>query len=66
MRNTREELIQNIKDCGQSLIDNAENIVADCRVLTGLSITCFVDKRDYAPYISVNTDFIPEKFLERC
>ena len=23
---TREDIIQNIKDCGQSLIDNAENI----------------------------------------
>jgi hypothetical protein len=66
MINTREELIQNIKDCGQSLIDNAEKIVADCKFLTGLSITCFVDERDYAPYISVNTDFIPEKFVERC
>lgn len=23
---TKQEIIQNIKDCGQSLIDNAENI----------------------------------------
>lgn len=27
--NWREEIIQNIKDCGQALIDNAENIVSN-------------------------------------
>ena len=27
MIHTKQEIIQNIKDCGQSLIDNAENIV---------------------------------------
>ena len=26
---TREDIIQNIKDCGQSLIDNAEKIVGE-------------------------------------
>lgn len=63
--NYREEIIQNIKDCGQSLIDNAEKIVSDCNFLTDVTITCYVSERGHQPYISVSTDFIPEKFIER-
>lgn len=66
MNTVREEIIQNIKDCGQSLIDNAEQIVGDYKFLTDLSIVCNVSEKDNAPYISVYTDFIPEKFVERC
>ena len=65
MINTREEIIQNIKDCGQSLIDNAENIVNECKYLSGLRITCYVDKHENAPYINIDTDIVPEKFIER-
>jgi hypothetical protein len=65
MRNTREEIIQNIKDCGQSLIDNAEKIVNDYKYLKDLTITCYVNEHDEAPYISIDSDFIPEKYLER-
>lgn len=65
MSDLREEVIQNIKDCGQSLIDNAEKIVCDYKFMTNLTITCYVNERDHAPYISINTDFIPEKFIER-
>lgn len=61
----REEIIQNIKYCGQSLIDNAEKMVGDYKFLTDLTITCYVNKRDNAPYINISTDFIPEKFIER-
>ena len=34
--NYKETIIQNIKDCGQSLIDNAENIVGDYKYARGL------------------------------
>lgn len=63
--NWKEEIIQNIKDCGQSLIDNAENIVVDYKYVRGFTITCYVDKRDEVPYISVDTSFYPEKIIER-
>ena len=63
--NRKEEIIQNIKDCGQSLIDNAENIVSEYKYARGFTITCYVDKRDEAPYISVDVDFYPEKLIER-
>lgn len=61
----KEEIIQNIKDCGQSLIDNAENIVSDYKYARGFTITCYVDERNEAPYISVDTTFYPEKLIER-
>lgn len=61
----KETLIRNIKDCGQSLIDNAEKMVVDYKYRCGLTITCYVDEEDRAPYISVDTPIIPENFVER-
>ena len=63
----REDVIQNIKDCGQSLIDNAEKIVSDYKHTNdSLIITCYVNEEGRVPYINVNIDFVPEKFIERC
>ena len=61
----RETIIQNIKDCGQSLIDNAEKILNDYEYRQGLVITCYVDKFDEAPYISIQEEFIPENVVKR-
>lgn len=63
--NWKDKTIQNIKDCGQSLIDNAEKIVNNYNFTRGVTITCYVDEINEAPYISVNSDFYPEKFIER-
>lgn len=60
-----ETLIQNIKDCGQSLIDNAEKIVAAFKYRTGIYITCHVDEVERAPYISVEVEFVPENIIKR-
>lgn len=63
---TNEEVVQNIKDCGQSLIDNAEKIAIDYKYrLHGMTITCHVNEFDREPYIEVNTEFIPEDFVKR-
>lgn len=64
-KNWKEEVIQNIKDCGQSLIDNAENIVSDYKYVREFIITCYVCEKDESPYISVDTSFYPEKTVER-
>lgn len=65
-RTTKEEdVIQNIKDCGLALVANAEKIANNYKYRCGLTITCYVDSTEEAPYISVNTDFIPEDFIER-
>lgn len=60
-----ETTVQNIKDCGQSLIDNAENIADRYKYLQSLTITCYVSDPREAPYISISTDFYPEGFIER-
>lgn len=65
MDSFREEIIQNIKYCGQSLIDNAEKIVGDYKFMTDLTITCYVNEKGNAPYINVSTEFLPENLIER-
>ena len=62
---TREEIIQNIKYVGQSIIDNAEKIATDYKYQTDLTIMCNVIDRDKPPCISICTEFIPEQFIER-
>ena len=62
----REDIIQNIKDCGQSIIDNAEKIATEYKYrLPGMVITCYVNEEDCAPYIEVSTRFLPENHVER-
>ena len=60
-----EKIIQNIKDIGQSLIDNAEKIANDFKFHTDLTITCYPCEADQYPRIIVETEFIPEKIVER-
>ena len=62
---TREQIIQNIKDCGQSLIDNAENMVGDYKFFRDITITCYINESNEAPYVSIDTSFIPENFIKR-
>lgn len=65
MLDNQERVIQNIKDCGQSLIDNAEKIATDYKYRCyGMTITCYVNEQDTIPYIEVNTSFLPENFVE--
>ena len=62
----KNDVIQNIKDCGESLIDNAEKIAADLpEYSTRLSLTCYPDEKDDAIYINVSYDFVPESFINR-
>ena len=60
-----EKLVRNIKDIGQSLIDNAEKIVNDFKYHTDLTITCYPTETDNYPRIVVETEFVPEKIVER-
>lgn len=63
---TKEEIIQNIKDCGQSLIDNAETIVNNYEFFRrDVVITCYPSEENEAPYIKVSTSFVPENFIKR-
>lgn len=64
MRIAKEQLVQNIKDIGQSLIDNAETIAGSYRYTSEILITCHPESYDTCPYINVSTDFVPERFIE--
>ena len=62
----KQNIVQNIKDCGQSLIDNAEKIAGNLPPYSmDLSLTCYPSETDQAIYINVNYDFIPEEFIEK-
>lgn len=61
----KEEIIQQIKDCGQSLIDNAENIVSDYEYTRGFTLTCYVGTEGDTPYICADAEFYPENFIKR-
>lgn len=65
MRYSKEETIQNIKDCGQSLIDNAEKIANDYKYSGEIVITCHPNDYDTGVFITVETMFCPEKVVER-
>lgn len=63
----QNDIIQNIRDCGQSLIDNAAKIACSLpKYVNNLSLTCYPDEKNQAIYINVSYDFVPEKFVERC
>lgn len=64
---TKEEMIQEVKDCGQALIDNAENIVNDFKYGTHITISCYIDWHNDGdtPRISIENEIIPERFIKR-
>ena len=59
---TKEDLIKNIKYCGQSLIDNAEAI-AGYTYWRDISIHCYTADDDRVPRINIDTDIFPEGFV---
>ena len=59
-----EKFVQNIKDIGQSLIDNAETMV-DYKYLRDLVITCYILDNDQGAYIKVDTEYYPEGWVQR-
>lgn len=58
------KFVQLIKDCGQSLIDNAETMV-DYKYLKDIVITCYIIDDEVTPYIKVDTEYYPEDFIKR-
>lgn len=61
---TREDFIEQVKACGQSVVDNAEKIYNSFKYSTnGVQIMIEVDKNS-VPTITVVNKFIPESFIE--
>ena len=60
----REDRIQQIKDCGQSIVDHAESIYGDYPCSTSLTVVIAMDVNK-PPVITVNREFYSEIMLER-
>ena len=63
MAYTKEQRIQQIKACGQSIIDNAESIFGDYKYSTDLKIIVDLPCREH-PTIQAVKSFVPEGFIE--
>jgi hypothetical protein len=59
------DMVRRIKDCGQYLIDNAESILGNEKYISDLYLTVNFWDTSEAPYISVNKDVVPDRFIER-
>lgn len=60
----KEERIQQIKDCGQSIINNADSIYGNYEFPQGLKIIIDMPIKG-APTITLERNFAPECFVER-
>ena len=61
--NGKERLIQNIKDVGKALIEDAENIVNSRNHIRDISITCYVWGDDV--HYNVDAEYFPKEFIDR-
>lgn len=59
---SRDELIQQIKNCGQSIIDNAESILGNERYFMRLNVSFDILRlKAEVPSIEIKREFTPEK-----
>ena len=66
IKKDRERLIQEVKDCGQDLIDRAEEFVGSTEVMTDFDIILnFSVTGESAPFITLNKGYYPKPTLER-
>lgn len=62
----REELVQTVKDLGQSVIEMAEDIVGDSPYLSDLDIILRCEVTGgYAPCIDVSKTYAPAAYVRR-
>ena len=63
---TREELVQTVKDLGQSVIEMAEDIVGDTKYITDLDITLRVNTfNTRVPSIEISREHAPAAYIRR-
>lgn len=61
---TREERIQQIRDCGQNITEKAESIYGDYACPTNLQVVITM-KANELPNITVNREFFSDIMVER-
>lgn len=60
----KKERVQQLKDCGQSIIDNADSIYGDYGLPQGLKVTIDMPIKG-VPTITLERSFAPEGLIER-
>lgn len=66
VKKTRNRLIQEVKDCGQDLIDRAEEFVGAVDVMTDFDIILhFSVNEESIPVIVVSKEYYPKTTLDR-
>ena len=60
---SREERIKQLKDCGQSIIDNAERIASDFKYPIGVKVIIDIQPHE-VPTITAERNFYAEKFID--
>lgn len=62
---SREELLTQIKNCGQSIIDNAESILGNERYFMRVNVSFDILRlRAEIPILEIKREFTPEKEFE--
>ena len=62
---SRNELIEQIKHCGQSIIDNAESILGNERYFESITVIFDINRdRNWKPNIQIQRRIIPESEIE--
>ena len=62
---SHNELIDQIKHCGQSIIDNAESILGNERYFESITVIFDINRdRNWMPDIQIQRRFIPESEIE--
>ena len=62
----QERLIQEVKDCGQDLINRAEEFVGSIDMMTDFDIVLnFSVTGESVPFITINKGYYPKTTLER-
>lgn len=62
---SREELLTQIKNCGQSIIDNAESILGNERYFMRVNVSFDILRlRAEIPTLEIKREFTPEKEFE--
>lgn len=62
---TTKKLIETVKNCGQSIIDNAAYIVGDYQYQTEITVSFTVGVENEVPEISAEVRWLPEKEVDR-
>lgn len=61
----REERVQQIKDCGQFLIEKAETLCGEYLSQGSLRIVIEMNRSELEPKMTVERNIVPDTFIER-